>query len=351
MNLWPIFLIGLTTGGLSCLAVQGGFLASIIANQKEHENPNTKYQLPNTVKNTKVYFGVVSFLIAKLLSHLALGFLLGLLGSTITLSDTARLTFQLIAAFFMFATAMNLLDVHPIFRYIAFQPPKFITKRVRAISTNSSLFAPFLLGLFTVFIPCGVTQAMEVQAIALGNPIQSALLMAAFVIGTMPLFSLIGVAMAKLSEAMTSRFLRLAAYALILMALYSLNGVLEVTNAPLRASRIQAGWISFWTPDTQKKASGMATPIVNGAQDITIDILNNGYSPKYIRVQKNIPVNLTLRSTNAYSCALDFHLKAFGIREFLEATDQKNVSFTPTAAGKYQFTCGMGMYTGVLEVI
>ena len=37
MNLWLIFLTGLTTGGLSCLAVQGGFLASIIANQKEKE--------------------------------------------------------------------------------------------------------------------------------------------------------------------------------------------------------------------------------------------------------------------------------------------------------------------------
>jgi len=38
MNLWIIFLTGLTTGGLSCLAVQGGLLTSIIANQKEGES-------------------------------------------------------------------------------------------------------------------------------------------------------------------------------------------------------------------------------------------------------------------------------------------------------------------------
>ena len=31
MNLWAVFLTGLTVGGLSCMAVQGGFLASVIS--------------------------------------------------------------------------------------------------------------------------------------------------------------------------------------------------------------------------------------------------------------------------------------------------------------------------------
>ena len=38
MNLLIIFLTGLTTGGLSCLAMQGGLLAGVIANQKEQEH-------------------------------------------------------------------------------------------------------------------------------------------------------------------------------------------------------------------------------------------------------------------------------------------------------------------------
>ena len=38
MSLWIIFLTGLTTGGLSCLAMQGGLLASVIANQKDQEH-------------------------------------------------------------------------------------------------------------------------------------------------------------------------------------------------------------------------------------------------------------------------------------------------------------------------
>lgn len=38
MNLFVIFLTGLTTGGISCIAMQGGLLTSVIANQKEQEH-------------------------------------------------------------------------------------------------------------------------------------------------------------------------------------------------------------------------------------------------------------------------------------------------------------------------
>ena len=34
MNLWVAFITGLTTGGVSCAAMQGGLLAGLIANQK-----------------------------------------------------------------------------------------------------------------------------------------------------------------------------------------------------------------------------------------------------------------------------------------------------------------------------
>ncbi|MEP7166731.1 MAG: sulfite exporter TauE/SafE family protein [Candidatus Woesebacteria bacterium] len=351
MNLWLVFLTGLTTGGLSCLAVQGGFLASIIAGQKNKE-------LQKPTKNTTVssfdrkdWGPVVMFLLAKLLSHTMLGFSLGLLGSVFELSLPIRLVFQAFAAFFMFATAMNLLDVHPIFRYLVFQPPKFISKRIRRLGTNNTLFAPFLLGLFTVFIPCGVTQAMEVNAIALGNPMQSAALMFAFVLGTAPLFSIIGIAMAKLSEGLTQKFLRFVAVVLIGMALVSFNGVLEVVHFPLSGSSIKNGWISFWTPDTQKRNAPSGAQIVNGVQNIRIDITNTGYDPKYLRVQKGIPVKLTLQAGKVYSCAVDFHLSAFAIKEFMKPNTSKSFTFTPSQKGTFAYTCGMGMYTGVLEVI
>ncbi|MBU1967367.1 sulfite exporter TauE/SafE family protein, partial [Patescibacteria group bacterium] len=164
MNLFIIFLTGLTTGGLACLAMQGGLLASVIANQKEQEHGemgDDKDKRKARKFDQLDWMPAGMFLVTKLVAHTLLGFLLGLLGSAVTLSLSMRLGFQVFTAIFIFATAMNLLNVHPIFRYLAFQPPKFLQRMIRNTSKSRALFAPAVLGLVTVFIPCGVTQAME----------------------------------------------------------------------------------------------------------------------------------------------------------------------------------------------
>lgn len=355
MNLLFIFLTGLTTGGLSCLAMQGGLLASVIANQKEDERTQTK-PASNVQKSSSLakfdqldWLPVGMFLVTKLIAHTLLGFLLGLLGSAITLSLGVRLAFQAFTAIFMFATAMNLLNVHPIFRYVSFQPPKFLQRWVRQTTKSKALFAPALLGVLTVFIPCGVTQAMEVVAINTGSPIQGALVMFSFVLGTSPLFALLGVATAKLSEGWYRQFSRAAALSLIGMAVYSLNGVLLVTNSPLTLNTLVSPITYFFSEERFSQTDSVTT--TNGVQDVTINVLNSGYQPNKIKVKSGQPVKLTLQSKDTYSCALSFVFKEFGIRTFLKANDSQTFTFTPTKPGKYPFTCSMGMYTGVMEVL
>src|SRR5687767_169156 len=137
MNYLAIFLTGLTTGGLTCLAMQGGLLASVIANQKEDEIEKEKTK---TGFDELDWLPVALFLISKLIAHVVLGFLLGWLGSQIELSLTMRLIFQGLAAVFMLATAANLLELHPIFRYVVFQPPKFMMRMVRNSTKSKALF-------------------------------------------------------------------------------------------------------------------------------------------------------------------------------------------------------------------
>lgn len=355
MNLFFIFLTGLTTGGLSCLAMQGGLLASVIANQKETERDNLQNSKKNLKHSTLSTFDqldwmpVLMFLASKLVSHTVLGFLLGWLGSAITLSLGVRLVFQVFTALFMFATAMNLLNVHPLFRFVSFQPPKFLQRMIRKTSKSNALFAPGLLGLLTIFIPCGVTQAMEVLAISSGNPLSGALIMFAFVLGTSPLFAILGVATAKLSEGWYTKFTKIAAYALILMALYGLNGVLVVLNSPVTLNKIVSPITYFFSDERFSKIS--TVPVNNGVQQVTINVLNKGYEPNYIKVKRDLPVELTLKSNETYTCALSFVFKEFGIKTFLAATDTQTFTFIPKKPGKYVFTCSMGMYSGIMEVI
>lgn len=356
MNLFVIFLTGLTTGGLSCLAMQGGLLTSIIANQKQKEHQGLK----QTSKKEKLlslqsfdqmdWLPVLFFLIMKIIAHTVLGFLLGLLGSAISLSLEMRLTFQVFTAMFMFATAMNLLDAHPIFRYIVFQPPKFLQRLIRQTSKSKALFAPGILGVMTIFIPCGVTQAMEVLAINSGDPILGSLIMFSFVLGTSPLFIILGVATAKLSEGWSKKFNKVVAGALIFMVIYSVNGVLLVLDSPVTVQKILSP-ITYLFSDERFEDMSRSTPVINGEQQVTINITNDGYQPNFVRVKQGVPVRLLLQSKDTYSCALAFVFKEFGINTFLEANDSQSFTFTPSKAGKYRFACSMGMYSGVMEVI
>lgn len=372
MNLFLIFLTGLTTGGLSCAAMQGGLLTGVIANQKEQEHDELLLDKQARKKKKKEaylasqkkraafslrsfdeldWMPVGMFLATKLIAHIILGFLLGALGSAISLSLGVRLAFQVFTAVFMFATAMNLLDVHPIFRFVAFQPPKFLQKMIRNSSRSKALFAPAILGALTIFIPCGVTQAMEVLAINTGSPIQGALIMGTFVLGTSPLFALIGVATAKLTEGWYQRFTRFASVVLIGMALYSVNGVLLVLDAPVTINRIVRPVTYFFSDERFTESNGSQVVTKNGAQQVTIQVLNQGYAPNYVRVKQGVPVEFTLQSNETYSCAVSFVFKEFGISTFLDAADSQTFTFTPQKKGRYTFTCSMGMYSGTLEVI
>lgn len=353
MNLLIIFLTGLTTGGLACLAVQGGLLTSVVINQKEDELESGKRAVHKQgllQLDVLDWQPVAMFLGSKLIAHVIVGALLGWIGSVIALSLGIRLTFQAFAALFMLATAMNLLNVHPIFRYLSFQPPKFVQRWIRHSSRARFLFAPALLGALTILIPCGVTQAMEVLAVNTGRPIQGALIMLAFVLGTTPLFALVGVATAKLTETWHKLFAKVAATLLLFMAVYSLNGVLVVMGSPLTLQRMVSP-ITWFFSEERFSESGVITTETDGVQRVGIRIHDGGYAPRYFKVKAGRPVELTLTSNNVYSCALSFVMKDFGIRVFLKATDRQQFTFTPTRSGRYTYTCSMGMYTGIMEVI
>ncbi|MBI3963802.1 MAG: sulfite exporter TauE/SafE family protein [Candidatus Kerfeldbacteria bacterium] len=352
MNLWIVFLTGLTTGGLSCLAVQGGLLAGLIANQKGEElrDGDTPATRPRSFDRLD-WMPVTLFLIAKLIVHTLFGALLGALGSVLSLSLGVRLAFQAFTALFMIATALNLLHVHPIFRYMAFQPPRFVRRWIRGSTNQKAFFAPAVLGLMTVFIPCGVTQAMEVLAINSGSAVTGALIMFFFVLGTSPLFSLIGVATAKLSEALRGKFLKFAAIVLVGMALYSVNGVLQVLDAPVTAQKVFAAIRGGDSSAVDATTGGGPNMSVEDVQRVTIDVRSNGYTPNRFRVASGKPVVLTVQTNDVYTCAASFTFRAFGIFTTMQPTDRKVFTFTPQQKGTYTFSCSMGMYTGTMEVI
>jgi sulfite exporter TauE/SafE len=317
MNLWVIFVTGLTVGGLTCLAVQGGLLASVIAGRP-------------TILPT------LAFLTAKLIAYTILGFILGAFGKVIGINQTTQTIMQLIAGLYMIAIALNLLNIHPIFRYAVIQPPRFLTKKVRNQSKSKALFAPALLGAMTIFIPCGTTLAMEALAITSVNPLSGATIMAVFVLGTTPLFFGVGWITSILGDTFRERFLKIAAVAVLYLGIISINGALTALGSPLSFQSVLG---------TAQQRSSVTS------QDVEIIITSRGYTPNYITVKNGSPVTIRLTSKDAYSCASAFRIPSLGISRNLQANETQILSFTPTKIGKIPFTCSMGMYQGIIEVI
>lgn len=327
-NLLVIFLTGLITGGLTCLAVQGGLLASTIA-EREQE------RLTEGVKkgNAKP---ILFFIAAKLVAYTVLGFLLGWFGSVFQLSVKAQAIMHFAVAIFMIGTALNLLNVHPLFRYFAIQPPKFLTRMVRNQSKSKDVFAPVLLGAFTIFIPCGTTQAMMALSIASGSPLYGAAVLFAFVLGTSPLFFILGYFATKLGDAYQKKFFKVAAVAIILLALYNLKGALVLSGANLDLS-----------PESET-----TTSVTSENSEFTIQINSSGYSPKSLSVKAGEKVRLNIKNKNAYTCAQSFTIPKLGIQKVVAPGEESVIEFiAPSEPGKLIFSCSMGMYTGVINIL
>lgn len=324
------FITGLTTGGISCFAVQGGLLASSLSTQKQ---------------NAKL--GVIAFLVSKIIAYTLLGALLGLLGSSIIISLKIQGYMQIVAGLFMLATVGKLLDLHPIFRRFIITPPKVVFKLLRKMSLKDEFFAPFLLGFLTILIPCGVTQSIMLLSVASGSMLIGALTLGSFILGTTPVFFGLGIASTEILQRKSLKYI--ASGIILILALISIN-----TGQILRGSvhNFQNYWLVLTgSLDKQNTTSNVANINSAGKQDVVINVFNSGYQSNVKTLKSGVAVNLKLITNNTRGCSRAFTIPEYNISKVLPETGTTTVEFTPTKKGRLTYTCSMGMYTGYFDVL
>lgn len=346
------FITGLTTGGLSCLAVQGGLLASSLAHQIEHDMANLpvrstrrKSSQVKTAPRSNLAVPIGLFLLAKLIVYTVLGALLGQLGAFLSFDPITRAGLMMLIALFMIGNALRMLNVHPIFRYFAIEPPKFITRYIRRTAKHGTdLSTPLFLGALTVFIPCGVTQAMMAAALGTGSAILGAALMFAFTLGTSPVFFVVAYLTTQLGRRLEAFFMRFVAIVVLLLGVVTFDSALNLLGSPFSFANLSRS--VFAAPAEQQ------LPLVaqEASANLTLNVKNNGYFPRVLRAKAGEPVQLSLVTDNTYSCARDFVIPALRYYQLLPETGQVRVEIPPQPAGTVmRFTCSMGMYTGQIE--
>lgn len=355
-QLMVAFITGITTGGLSCLAVQGGLLASSLAHQIERDyaaqlphshHKKSKHRRP--VARVSSALPITLFLLAKLAAYTLLGALLGWLGSYLTFSPMTRAMLLLAVGVFMIGNALRMFNVHPIFRYFSIEPPKFITRYIRKTARRDEArphpdtATPLFLGFLTVFIPCGVTQAMMATALGTGSAVMGAALMFAFTLGTSPVFFIVAYLTTELGAKLEKFFMRFVAVVVLLLGLFTFDSGLNLVGSPFSLQNMTKAWFA---PGTDAYAQA-DSPQSFADGELVLNVKNNGYSPGILRAPAGKDLTLNLVTNKTYSCARDFVIPALNYYQLLPDTGTVQVNIPAQEAGSTLFfTCSMGMYTG-----
>jgi sulfite exporter TauE/SafE len=330
-NYWLAFITGLTTGGVSCFAVQGGLLTSALATEEEI----------NISKNMRAR-ALVAFLVSKLIAYTTLGLILGLIGSSLIVTPRVQGWLQIIIGIYMIITAANLANIHPFFRHFVITPPKFIFKILRNQTKVKSFFTPILLGALTIFIPCGVTQAMMLLAVSAGNPVISASILFAFILGTIPVFFVIGMA--------ANELFKRKALAIIAALVVAGMGIVSINSGQVLRGSVHTIQ-NYWKVAFESSESGKSAPVNSGVQEVTIYVSARGYKTDVNTLKLGVPVKLTLITNGVASCARAFTIPDYNLFKLLPQTGTETMEFTPTKTGILTYTCSMGMYSGSFNVI
>ncbi len=347
-----VFIIGLTAGGLGCVAVQGGLLALCLAPRTSppataplrtkhgSEVPTTDPRLAATP--------ILLFLLAKLVAHTLLGWALGALGSLLQLTALTRALLLIAIGIFMVGNGLRMLDVHPIFRHFVLEPPAAVRRYVRRrAKKGADAITPLMLGGLTVLIPCGVTQAMMALAIATGDALLAAGLMGAFTLGSSVVFFTVAYLATRLGAVLEENLARAVAIVLLALGLVSVDSGLNLAGAPISATRlIQAASAPAVRLSPSAPPAVTSMNPASGENVLDVRVSSSGYTPAQLHARAGVPTRLTLVTENVYSCALALVIPELGVEQMLPLTGEATIDIPPQPAGKVlRYSCAMGCNT------
>lgn len=320
LSLITIFIIGLVASTSTCMATSGALYLSTVG------------------KNKNNLSSAMFFNFGRIFSYGIFGFLAGLVGQALITNLKFGSLLTLLAAIFMILLGLDMAKLVSLGAIIPSKLNKSIFENLEHKLMRYPRRAPFFLGAITYLLPCGFTQAVQVYALGLGSPIQSAMTMMIFAIGTTPALLLVG----GLSSFTKSGFYR---YFMKVM------GVLVFSIGFMYFSNFTSLYGININPfaNNSLKGNSNISLVADGVQTIEMKVVGSGYSPNYFTVKKGIPVKWKIDGVNVFGCQAYLVVPKLGIQKTIVEGEQI-VEFTPDETGFINFSCGMGMYRGRIEV-
>jgi sulfite exporter TauE/SafE/copper chaperone CopZ len=331
-----VFLVGITAGISTCMALVGGLVlaaSSRFAEEHPQASPLQKFK-PHLFFNA-----------GRIISFFVLGGIIGYAGSFFQLSTTTLGLLTIAVGGVMVLMGLQLIEIFPRLSGLQFTLPKGISRALGIQKHSQKEYShknSFIMGATTFFLPCGFTQAMQLFAISSGSPVTGALTMGVFALGTAPGLLGIGGLTSVIKGAFTKPFFKFAGLVVIFMALFNISNGLSLSGIDVNA---------FVSPKvTSVTGNDPNVTLKDGVQIVRMTQTASGYSPNSFTIKKGIPVKWIITSEDPFSCAASIVSSKLGIRKNLKA-GENIIEFTPIETGPVRFTCSMGMYSGSFNVV
>jgi len=323
-----VFLVGLTAGVSTCMALVGGLVLAVSARYAERHPRSTALQKfrPHLFFNG-----------GRVVSFFLLGGLLGSMGGFFQPTPLWFGIMTIAVGLVMFLLGVQLLEISPRLSRFHVALPASAGRMFgfHRTSKGYSHGGTFLAGALTFFLPCGFTQAMQVAAIASRGFLPGALIMGVFALGTLP--GLLGIGgLSSVVRGFGARlFFKVTGIIVIALAAFNFTNGYRLT-----------GWPVFWPAWSVVSGDDQMEVLrEDGVQVVRMRQLRNSYTPNVFRVKRGIPVHWIIDSTTAYSCSSTIVVPSLGIQRSL-FLGENVIEFTPQEAGIIRFSCSMGMYSG-----
>ncbi len=349
-SLGIVFLVGITAGLSTCLALVGGLVLGVAARHAE-AHPEASA--------TQKFRPHLFFNLGRVAGYALGGVILGSLGSALHLSSGFFGAMIVVVSLVMLVLGVKLLGVFPRISDWSLTLPKSVSRFVGLESHRAREYShgnAMVLGALTFFLPCGFTQSMQLLAVASGAPVSGALIMGVFVLGTAPGLLAIGGVASAVRGVFARRFFVFSGLVVIAFAFWNIgNGARLLgwlgggtTVADSRGEVAQSASQKPAATPTVAKPVGVS--VENGVQVIRMTENNRGYTPNHFYIEKGMPVRLEIDAQSPYSCASTIVIPSLDIQKNLEK-GLNIIEFTPQSVGTINFSCSMGMYSGSFEVI
>ena len=329
LSLTAAFILGLVASTSTCMATSGALFLATVGKLNNQVGSVRQNIVP-----------AISFNAGRVLSYGAFGFIAGMIGKTaVSLQLGSFLT--LFVSIMMVLVGLDMLKIFSITNLFGQSVTKGLFEKLENKLSSDPKRTAFFLGAITYLLPCGFTMSVQLYALGLGNPVQSALMMMIFALGTVPALMAIGFASSFTKSSFYPFFVKIMGVLVFMIGAYYFTNFLNLYGVNMNV-------LSAFSTSNTATANIAATN--NGVQEISMTVNASGYTPNQFTVKQGEKVRMVINGKNVLGCQSTLRIPKMDIVKTLSAGNNV-IEFTPQEKGTIPFSCIMGMFTGKIEVI